>query len=132
MRHFTINATLGSYMHKVFVGQKHFMLPVFGWLERLTYKSIGVDPNEETNWKKYTFGLLMFNLVGIVFVFIIQLIQAYLPLNPAHLANVSWHSALNTAISFVTNTNWQGYAGETTMSYFTQMVALVVQVLQPE
>lgn len=118
---------LGEYMFKVFTGGKHFMLLVFGWLERLTYKSVGTNPEEESNWKSYTFGLLMFNLVGFVFVFIIQLIQAYLPLNPAHLSNVSWHSAFNTSISFVTNTNWQGYAGETTMSYFTQMVTLTVQ-----
>jgi len=69
----------------------------------------------------------MFNLVGFVFVFIIQLVQAYLPLNPAHLPNVTWHSAFNTSVSFVTNTNWQGYAGETTLSYFVQMLGLTVQ-----
>jgi len=118
---------LGNYMYKVFTGNKHFMLPVFGWLEKLTYKTTGVNPQEETNWKSYTFGLLMFNLTGFVFVFLIQLFQAFLPMNPADLSNVSWHSAFNTAISFVTNTNWQGYAGETTMSYFTQMIALTVQ-----
>jgi K+-transporting ATPase ATPase A chain len=118
---------LGKYMSKVFAGEKHFMQPVFGWLERLTYRFIGVNPNEETNWKSYTFGLLIFNLVGLIFVFLIQVIQGYLPLNPAHLANVSWHSALNTSISFVTNTNWQGYAGETTLSYFVQMIGLTVQ-----
>jgi len=118
---------LGNYLYKVFTGNKHFMLPVFSWLERLTYKFIGVNPDEETNWKSYTFGLLTFNLVGFVFVFLIQLIQAYLPLNPANLSNVSWHSALNTSISFMTNTNWQGYAGETTLSYFVQMVGLTVQ-----
>jgi K+-transporting ATPase ATPase A chain len=118
---------LGSYMYKVFTGAKHFMHPVFGWLEKLTYKSTGVNPDEETNWKSYTFGLLIFNLVGIVFVFLVQMLQSHLPLNPANLPNVSWHSSFNTAVSFVTNTNWQGYAGETTMSYFTQMVALAVQ-----
>lgn len=118
---------LGKYMSKVFTGEKHFMQPVFGWLERLTFRFIGVNPMEETNWKSYTFGLLMFNLVGFVFVFFIQLFQAYLPLNPAGLLNVSWHSAFNTSISFVTNTNWQGYAGETTLSYFVQMIGLTVQ-----
>jgi len=118
---------LGMYMAKVFMGENHYMKPVFGWLERLTYRFIGVNPDEETNWKKYTFGLLMFNLIGIVFVFLIQLLQSYLPLNPSHLPNVSWHSAFNTSISFVTNTNWQGYAGETTMSYFVQMIGLTVQ-----
>ena len=118
---------LGEFMSNVFSGEKHFLQPVFGWLERLTYRFIGVNPDEETNWKSYAFSLLMFNLVGFVFLFIIQLIQLYLPLNPAHLSNVSWHSAFNTSISFVTNTNWQGYAGETTMSYFVQMIGLTVQ-----
>ena len=118
---------LGKYMSKVFTGEKHFMIPVFGWLEKLTYKFIGVNPDEETNWKSYTFGLLLFNLIGFVFVFLLQLFQAHLPLNPANLANVSWHSSFNTAVSFMTNTNWQGYAGETTLSYFVQMVGLTVQ-----
>jgi len=118
---------LGNYMNLVFTGRNHFMKPVFGWLERLTYRFIKVDPNEETNWKSYTFGLLMFNLIGFLFVFLIQLTQAILPLNPAPLSNVSWHSAFNTAVSFMTNTNWQGYAGETTLSFFVQMVGLTVQ-----
>ena len=118
---------LGDYMHKVFTGQKHVLIPVFGWLERLIYRFAGAGPAEETNWKSYTFSLLMFNLVGFIFVFLIQVFQAYLPLNPANLPNVSWHSAINTSISFVTNTNWQGYAGETTLSYFVQMIGLTVQ-----
>ena len=118
---------LGNFMYKVFTGSKHFMLPVFGWLERLAYKSSGINPKEETNWKSYTFSLLMFNLVGFIFVFLLQLFQAQLPLNPANLPNVSWHSAFNTAVSFMTNTNWQGYAGETTLSYFVQMIGLAVQ-----
>jgi K+-transporting ATPase ATPase A chain len=118
---------LGNYMSKVFIGGRHFMQPVLGWLERLTYRFIAVNPNEEANWKSYAFGLLLFNMVGFVFVFLIQLIQAYLPLNPAHLSNVSWHSAFNTSMSFMTNTNWQGYAGETTLSYFVQMIGLTVQ-----
>jgi K+-transporting ATPase ATPase A chain len=118
---------LGNYIYKVFTGNKHIMLPLFGWLEKITYKLTGVNPDEETNWKSYTFSLLMFNLVGLVFVFLIQIIQVYLPLNPAHLPNVSWHSAFNTSVSFMTNTNWQGYAGETTLSYFVQMVGLTVQ-----
>jgi len=122
-----LTPVLGKFMYKVFAGEKHVMHPVFGWLEKLTYKLIKVNPTEESNWKSYTFGLLLFNLVGIVFVFLIQMIQAQLPLNPAHLPNVSWHSAINTAISFVTNTNWQGYAGETTLSYFVQMIGLTVQ-----
>lgn len=118
---------LGNYMFKVFTGEKHLMLPVFGWLEKLTYKFSGIDSNEETNWKSYTFSLLMFNLLGFIFVFLIQLFQSHLPLNPANLPDVSWHSSFNTAVSFMTNTNWQGYAGETTLSYFVQMIGLTVQ-----
>jgi len=118
---------LGNFMYKVFKGEKHLMSAPFGWLERLTYRFVGVDSTEETNWKSYAFGLLLFNLIGFLFVFLLQLTQAYLPLNPTNLPNVSWHSAFNTAVSFMTNTNWQGYAGETTMSYFVQMLALTVQ-----
>jgi K+-transporting ATPase ATPase A chain len=118
---------LGNYMSKVFTGEKHFMIPVLGWFERLTCRVIGVKQNEETNWKTYAFGLLIFNLIGFVFVFLIQVLQSYLPLNPEQLPNVSWHSAFNTSVSFMTNTNWQGYAGETTLSYFVQMVGLTVQ-----
>jgi len=122
-----LTPVLGKFMYKVFTGEKHIMHPVFGWLEKLIYKIIKVNPDEETNWKSYTFGLLLFNLVGFLFVFLIQLFQAQLPLNPANLPNVSWHSAFNTAVSFMTNTNWQGYAGETTLSYFVQMIGLAVQ-----
>ncbi|MRS01682.1 potassium-transporting ATPase subunit KdpA [bacterium] len=122
-----LTPVMGSYMFNVFSGSKHIMKPVFGWLERWTYRFIGVNPDEETTWKTYLFGLLGFNLAGLVFLFLIQILQAHLPLNPVHSGNVSWHSALNTAISFVTNTNWQGYAGETTLSYFVQMTGLTVQ-----
>ena len=118
---------LGNFMYKVFTGEKHLMSTPFGWLERLTYKLVGVDSTEETNWKSYTFGLLLFNLIGFVFVFLLQMTQAFLPLNPAHLPNTSWHLAFNTAASFITNTNWQSYSGENTLSYFTQMVGLAVQ-----
>jgi potassium-transporting ATPase potassium-binding subunit len=118
---------LGSYMYKVFTGEKHLMSAPLGWLERLTYKFVGVDAKEETNWKSYAFGMLLFNFIGFLFVFLLQLTQAYLPLNPANLPNVSWHSAFNTAVSFMTNTNWQGYGGETTLSYLVQMLALTVQ-----
>jgi len=118
---------LGNYMSKVFSGRKHIMLPVFGWLEKLTYKFININPEEESNWKSYAINLLLFNLIGFVFVLLIQLFQATLPLNPEHLPNVSWHLAFNTAVSFMTNTNWQGYSGETTLSYFVQMIGLTVQ-----
>jgi K+-transporting ATPase ATPase A chain len=122
-----LTPVLGAFMYKVFAGEKHMMHPVFGWLEKLSYKIIKVNPEEESNWKSYTYSLLIFNLIGIIFLFIIQIIQAQLPLNPANLPNVSLHSAMNTAISFVTNTNWQGYSGETTLSYFVQMIGLTVQ-----
>jgi len=118
---------MGNFMYKVFTGEKHLMSAPLGWFERLTYKLVGVDATEETNWKSYALGLLLFNFIGFLFVFLLQLTQAFLPLNPANLPNVSWHSAFNTAASFMTNTNWQGYAGETTMSYFVQMLALTVQ-----
>jgi len=118
---------LGNYMSKVYSGNRHILLPVFGWLEKLTYKFSGITSDEETNWKSYTFSLLLFNLTGFVFVFLIQLFQFYLPLNLSHLPNVSWHLSFNTAVSFMTNTNWQSYAGETTLSYFVQMIGLTVQ-----
>jgi len=114
-------------MNKVFTGSRHFLLPVFGWLENGVYKLSGINPLKEANWKSYTFDLLVFNLTGLIFVFLLQVFQSGLPLNPSSLPDVSWHSALNTSVSFMTNTNWQGYAGETTLSYFVQMVGLTVQ-----
>lgn len=118
---------LGGYMKKVFTGEKHFMKPVLGWLETLIYRFSGINSQVETNWKTYLYQLLTFNLLGFLFVFLIQLTQVWLPLNPSGLSNVSWHSAFNTAVSFMTNTNWQGYAGETTLSYLVQMLGLTVQ-----
>ncbi len=118
---------LGGFMAKIFSGERTFLSPILGWLEGLTYKASGVDPKEEMNWRDYAKSLLMFNFFGFVALFLLQTIQAQLPLNPQNLSNVNWHSSLNTAISFMTNTNWQGYAGETTMSYLTQMLGLTVQ-----
>jgi K+-transporting ATPase ATPase A chain len=122
-----ITPIAGSFMTRVFEGRKTFLSLPLGWLERLSYLAGGVDPKEEMSWRRYAKQLLLFNLVGIVFLFVLQLVQASLPLNPQNLPNVGWHSALNTAISFVTNTNWQGYSPEVTMSYLTQMLALAVQ-----
>lgn len=122
-----LTPVVGNYLFMVFTDGKHFMRPVLGWLESVTYKFAGINPKEETNWKTYTSNLLLFNLIGIVFLFAIQLTQAYLPLNPAHLGNTSWHLAFNTAVSFVTNTNWQSYASETTQSYLVQMLGFTVQ-----
>lgn len=118
---------LGSFMAKVIEGQRTLMSPVLGWLERLTYRAAGVDENHEMDWWDYTKALLIFNFFGFLIVFLLQLFQSSLPLNPQGLPDVSWHSAFNTAVSFMTNTNWQGYAGEVTMSYLTQMFGLAVQ-----
>jgi K+-transporting ATPase ATPase A chain len=118
---------LGRYMAKVFMGENHLMKPVFGWLERGIYRVTGIMSTEEMNWKTYLYGVLLFNFIGLVFLFLIQLFQAALPLNPEHLPNVPWHLSFNTAISFVTNTNWQSYSGENTLSYFVQMAGLTVQ-----
>jgi K+-transporting ATPase ATPase A chain len=118
---------LGKYMSRVFTGQRTFMTPIIEPVERFIYRLIGTDETKEMNWKQYAYALIVLNIIGIVFLFVLQLIQGYLPLNPEGFSGVSWDSALNTAISFVTNTNWQGYAGETTMSYLTQMTGLAVQ-----
>jgi K+-transporting ATPase ATPase A chain len=118
---------LGLYMARVFEGKNTFMTPVLGWLEDLLYRLCGIDHNEEMGWKAYTKALLFFNLLGFLSLFVLQLTQKFLPLNPANLPNVAWDCAFNTAASFMTNTNWQSYAGETTMSYLTQMLGLTVQ-----
>lgn len=118
---------LGAYMAKVFSGERTFVHRIFGGLENLFYRAGGISSRDEMTWKQYASALIVFNLLGIVTLVVVQMAQAVLPLNPQNLPGVSWHSALNTAVSFVTNTNWQGYAGETTMSYLTQMLALAVQ-----
>lgn len=122
-----LSPVLGKYMSKVYNNEKHFLRPVFGWLEKLVYKTTGVDATEEMNWKTYLSAILIFNFFGFLVVFLLQLFQHSLPLNPQHLPNVSWHLSLNTAVSFMTNTNWQSYAGETTLSYLVQMLGLTVQ-----
>lgn len=118
---------LGRYMAKVFTGERHFLSPVLGWLERGTYRIIGVTPSEEANWKGYLAGLLLFNLAGFIFLFLLLMCQGMLSLNPQHLPNVGATLAFNTAVSFVTNTNWQSYGGENTLSYLSQMLGLGVQ-----
>lgn len=118
---------LGKFMANVFQGENTWLHKPLGWLERLAYRVGGVDEKKDMGWKEYAFALMAFNLLGILFLFVIQMVQGNLPFNPQNMPNVSWHSALNTAVSFVTNTNWQGYAGEVTMSYFTQMMTLAVQ-----
>jgi potassium-transporting ATPase potassium-binding subunit len=118
---------LGRFMSKVFTGEKHIMKPVFGWLESLVYKISGTEEREEMDWKTYTFAVLVFNLFGFLFLFLLQMMQAYLPMNTEKLPNISWHLAFNTAVSFTTNTNWQSYSGENTLSNLVQMLGLAVQ-----
>ena len=118
---------LGGWMARIYTGEKHFLQKPLGWLEKLFYRYADCDPKEEMNWRNYASALLWFNLIGFAFVFALQLLQAKLPFNPQQMPNVSWPLALNTAISFVTNTNWQNYSGEMVMSYLTQMLGLTVQ-----
>ncbi|MEK2645289.1 potassium-transporting ATPase subunit KdpA [Bdellovibrio sp. BCCA] len=118
---------LGSYMAHVFQGEKTRLSSILRPLEILTYKISGVKENDEMDWKQYSLSLLCFNIIGVVFVMLLQMLQASLPLNPQALSNTSWHLAFNTAVSFVTNTNWQAYSGENTLSYLTQMLGLGVQ-----
>jgi K+-transporting ATPase ATPase A chain len=118
---------LGIFIAKVLNGEKHFLSKYFGWFEAFLYKVCGVNSSKEMSWKEYSIALLFFNLWGFLFVFVIQRLQVYLPLNPQGLSAPSWHLSFNTAVSFMTNTNWQSYAGEATLSYFTQMLALTVQ-----
>lgn len=96
-------------------------------LERGIYRVCGIDPAEDMSWKRYAIALLVFSLVGVLVVYAMQRLQGLLPFNPQALGAVTPDSAFNTAVSFVTNTNWQGYGGETTMSYLTQMLGLTVQ-----
>ena len=114
---------LGTYIAKVMEGELNF----YGGIERPLYRLCGVRQDEEMGWLKYAFAILLFNFLGALAVYALQRLQLWLPLNPQAFANVSPDSAFNTAVSFVTNTNWQGYSGESTMSYLTQMLALAVQ-----
>jgi potassium-transporting ATPase potassium-binding subunit len=118
---------LGAFMADVLEGRRTFLTPVLGGLERLCYRAAGVDAAEEMSWKRYALAMLAFNLVGVLAVYVLQRLPHLLPLNPDHLPPVAAHSAVNTAVSFATNTNWQGYGGESTMSMLTQMLGLAVQ-----
>jgi K+-transporting ATPase ATPase A chain len=118
---------LGGWMARVFRGERHFLTPVLGWLEKGIYRLGKVDPEEEMTWRHYAMAVLAFNLLGFLALLGLQTGQAWLPLNPAGQSNVDLPLAINTAASFVTNTNWQAYSGENTMSYLTQMLGLGVQ-----
>lgn len=117
---------LGRHMARAFRGESHalsFLAPV----ERFAYRAAGVDPARDMGWKEYLLALLAFNAAGLVLLVAILMTQAWLPLNPQGFGNLPWHLALNTAISFVTNTNWQAYSGEASLSYFSQAVGLATQ-----
>ena len=118
---------LGAFMARVYQGEPTFLDRALQPVERLIYRLAGVNPAEEMNWKVYAIAVMMFNIMGLLVVYALQRLQANLPLNPAGLGAVSPDSSWNTAVSFATNTNWQGYGGETTMSYLTQMLGLAVQ-----
>jgi len=122
-----ITKPMGLYLCRVLEAKgKTWLDPILKPLERLTYRAMGVDPEKEQNWKLYTFAMLLFSLVSCLFTYAILRLQKYLPLNPQGFDNLSPDLAFNTAVSFTTNTNWQSYSGENTMSYLSQMVALVI------
>jgi K+-transporting ATPase ATPase A chain len=118
---------LGAYMARVYQGQRTFADPVFRPVERFIYRVTGVDETKEMPWTLYTMALLAFSVFSVFVLYFLQRIQHGLPLNPADQTNISAHSSFNTAVSFMTNTNWQSYGGETTMSHLTQMIGLAVQ-----
>ena len=111
---------LGAYMAHVYQGERTLLTPVLQPLENFVYRILGIKSDEEMNWKTYALALLLLNFAGILVLYALQRFQFLLPLNPLNLGAVQPDLAFNTAVSFATNTNWQSYAGETTMSYFIQ------------
>ena len=122
-----LTPVIGKYIAAIFLQEKKFPGRVFSKIENGIYKLCGIDSSEEMAWKKYASALLWFNFFGWLIVFLLQIAQQWLPMNPAHLPNASWHLAFNTAVSFMTNTNWQSYSGETTLTALVQMLGLTVQ-----
>lgn len=118
---------LGKYMAKVYEGEKVFLTPVIRPIEKIFYKLIGTKEEEEMDWKQYTISVITYSIIGFLFIFLVQKLQGILPLNPENLGAVSSDLAFNTSMSFTTNTNWQAYGGETTLSYLSQMLGLTVQ-----
>ncbi|MDB6145151.1 MAG: potassium-transporting ATPase subunit [Pseudomonas sp.] len=118
---------LGRFYYRIMEGERTFLTPVLGPVERVCYRLSGIDPKTEQSWKTYTLAMLAFNLAGFVVLFAILLFQGSLPLNPQNMPGMEWSLAFNTAMSFVTNTNWQSYSGEASLSYLSQMVGLTVQ-----
>ena len=122
-----ITKPMGIWIYKVMHGESAIANKLGGSFEHLIYRALGIKPEQEMSWKHYAVALMIFNVIGVIAVYVLQRWQAWLPLNPQHFPAVTVDSSFNTAVSFVTNTNWQGYAGESTMSYLTQMLALTVQ-----
>ncbi|MBC3438342.1 potassium-transporting ATPase subunit KdpA [Pseudomonas sp. BW16M2] len=118
---------LGRFYFKVMEGQRTWLTPILGPVEQGCYRVAGVRADQEQSWKQYTLALLAFNLVGFLMVFGVLQLQGSLPLNPQHLPGQEWSLAFNTAVSFMTNTNWQAYSGEASVSYLSQMIGLTVQ-----
>ncbi|WJN57472.1 potassium-transporting ATPase subunit KdpA [Pseudomonas sp. SO81] len=118
---------LGRYLYRAMEGERTLLTPLLRPLERLCYKVAGVDAKSDQDWKTYALALLAFTLASLVLLFAILLLQGLLPLNPRQLPGLEWTLAFNTAVSFVANTNWQAYSGESALSYFSQMVGLTVQ-----
>src|SRR5258707_5885228 len=117
---------LGLYMARLFESERTFLSPVLGPVERGIYRLCGVKADQEQHWTTYTIAMLAFSIAGFVSLYLIQRLQTMLPFNPQGLAAVTPDLSFNTSISFVTNTNWQSYVGETTMSYLVQMLCLTV------
>jgi K+-transporting ATPase ATPase A chain len=117
----------GRYMAKVYQGERTLLSPFFSPLERWIYRLSGIEKEREMSWKQYAWAMLIFNGIGLLVLFVILLLQGHFPLNPQKFPGFSWHLALNTAVSFTTNTNWQAYSGESTAAYFTQVMGLAVQ-----
>jgi K+-transporting ATPase ATPase A chain len=117
----------GTFMAKVFQGERTFLSPVLVPCEKILYRICGVDRDLEMDWKRYARAMLFFNGAGLVLLFTLLLLQGFLPLNPRNVPAFSWHLALNSAVSFTTNTNWQNYSGEVSAGYFLQMFGFAVQ-----
>src|SRR6478609_1144896 len=119
-----VTPIIGAYMTRVFTRQRTFLDPVLRPLEQLIYRLTGVNDQREMRWTEYAGALLLFSIVSMLILYATQRLQAYLPFNPQGFSGVPPDLAFNTAVSFTTNTNWQSYSGEATMSYFTQMAGL--------
>ncbi|WP_252234048.1 potassium-transporting ATPase subunit KdpA [Clostridium sp. ZS1] len=118
---------LGNYIGKIMNGEKVFLSKILTPCENFIYKILHIDKDEDMSWKKYSFSVLAFSIISLIVLFLLHIFQGFLPLNPEKVSGTSWDLAFNNAISFVTNTNWQGYSGESSLSYFTQMMGLTVQ-----